>query len=201
VGIDQLVGGASKKLELSPGFYPEASFNREADALVFRKLAGNGGAPSGLFYQITESGFDQTAVTTPVSEGIEVSREYRNKDGQPVTSAQLGEELTVVLRVRSANDRYLSNVAIEDLLPGGFEIVEETVHTGACGNPGGIDYEDVREDRLLAFGSVSGTETEIKYRIKATNLGTYTIPAVQAESMYHRKIRARGVSGTLTVGG
>jgi hypothetical protein len=57
----------------------------------------------------------------------------------------------------------------------------------------------VREDRLLAFGAVTGSETEIKYRIKATNAGTYAVPPVQAEAMYHQKIRARGVSGTLTV--
>ena len=40
----------------------------------------------------------------------------------------------------------------------------------------------------------------ITYRIKATNMGTYAIPPAQAEAMYHLKIRARGVSGTLTVG-
>jgi uncharacterized repeat protein (TIGR01451 family) len=198
VEIDQLTGSARRKLDLSPGFYPEAAFDRGADAVVFRKSPDSGNAVPGLFYQIVESGFDQTTITTPLSEGIEVSREYRNKQDQAVTSAKLGEELTVVLRVRSTENQYLTNVAIEDLLPGGFEIVEESVHTGSC-RYDGIEYEDVREDRLLAFGSISGTETEITYRIKATNCGTYTIPPVQAESMYHRTIRARGVSGTLTV--
>jgi hypothetical protein len=154
----------------------------------------------GLFYQITESGFDQTTVTQPISDGIEVSREYWDRDGKLVTTAKLGDELTVVVRVRSTDNQDLDNVAIEDLLPGGFEIVEESVRSGRCTYGwGGIDYVDVREDRLLAFGSVTGTETEIKYRIKATNAGTYAIPPIQAEAMYHQKIRARGVSGTLTV--
>ena len=116
-----------------------------------------------------------------------------------MTSAKLGEELTVVVRIRSTNDQNLDNVAIEDLLPGGFEIVEESVHTGSCSDWGGIGYADVREDRLLAFGSVSGTDTQIRYRIKATNHGTYAIPPAQAAAMYHQKIRARGISGTLTV--
>ena len=104
-----------------------------------------------------------------------------------------------MLRVRSTDDQNLENVAIEDLLPGGFEIVDESVHTGACSDWGAIEYADVREDRLVAFGTISGTETEIKYRIKATNLGTYAIPPAQAGAMYHLKIRARGISGTLTV--
>jgi uncharacterized protein YfaS (alpha-2-macroglobulin family) len=198
VEIDQVTGGVAKKLDLSAGLYPEAAFDRDADALVFRKTGGS--AVPGLFYQITESGFDRTAVTEPISDGIEVSREYRDQTGTPVTAAKLGDELTVVVRVRSTDQQNLDNVAIEDLLPGGFEIVEESAQTGRCSYGwGGIDYVDVREDRLLAFGSVTGTETEITYRIKATNAGTYAIPPVQAEAMYHQKIRARGVSGTLTV--
>jgi len=200
VEIDRMIGSASKKLELTPGLYPETTWTPDADALVFKKGHGGNNSMPGLFYQITESGFDQAVVTTPLSEGIEVSREYQNKDGQVVTSAKLGEELTVVLRVRSVGDQDVPNVAIEDLLPGGFEIVSESIHTGACSGLGEMEYEDVREDRLLAFGSVSGTETEIKYRIKATDPGTYAVPPIQAEAMYHQKIRARGVSGTLTVG-
>ncbi|HEY0257353.1 MAG TPA: alpha-2-macroglobulin family protein, partial [Candidatus Methylacidiphilales bacterium] len=199
VEIDQMTGTATKKLELGAGLFPETTFDLGADALVFKKAQDGSSSTPGLFYQITESGFDQTAVTQPLSEGIEVSREYQDKDGHVVASAKLGEELNVVLRVRSTDNQDLSNVAIEDLLPGGFEIVAESIHSGVPDNAGGIEYEDVREDRLLAFGSVSGTETEIKYRIKATNEGSYVVPPVQAEAMYHLKIRARGVSGTLTV--
>jgi len=199
--IDEVTGDTSTRLNMSPGLYPEAEFDRDADALVFKKSSGESDLPRGVFYQITESGFDQTTITTPLSDGIEISREYRDKNDKPVTSAKLGEELTVVLRVRSTDQQNLENVAIEDLLPGGFEIVEESVHTGACSDWGGIEYADVREDRLLAFGTVTGSETEIRYRIKATNCGTYAIPPAQAEAMYHQKIRARGVSGTLTVDG
>jgi uncharacterized protein YfaS (alpha-2-macroglobulin family) len=199
VEIDQLLGTTTKKLDLSSGLYPTTTFDLGTDALVFKKSPGGGGSMSDLFYQITESGFNQMTVTQPLSEGIEVSREYQNKDGHIVTSAKLGEELNVVLRVRSTDNQDLNNVAIEDLLPGGFEIVAESIHSGVPTDAGGIEYEDIREDRLLAFGSISGTETEIKYRIKATNQGSYTVPPVQAEAMYHLKIRARSVSGTLTV--
>ena len=197
--IDQVTGNSSQKLELSPGLYPEATFDRDAESLIFKKSESGNELSRGLFYQVTESGFDLARINTPVSEGIEVSREYQNSAGQHVTSAKLGEELNVVVRVRSTDNQNLDNVAIEDLLPGGFEIVEESVHTGTCSDWAGIDYADVREDRLLAFGTVTGIDTEIRYRIKATNLGSFTIPPVQAEAMYHQKIRARGVSGTLTV--
>jgi uncharacterized protein YfaS (alpha-2-macroglobulin family) len=197
--IDAVKGNETKKLDLTGGLYPEASFDRGAEALVFRKSGMGSNAPRGVFYQISESGFDQTAITTPISDGLEVAREYDDDKGKPVASVKLGDEVNVVVRVRSTDGQNLDNVAIEDLLPGGFEIVDESVHTGACTDWGGIEYADVREDRLLAFGSLSGDDTLIRYRIKATNCGTYAVPPVQAEAMYHQKIRARGVSGTLTV--
>jgi alpha-2-macroglobulin len=196
IEIDQMAKAVLKKLALTPGFYPEGSFDRDADGLIFKN--GAQGVP-GLFYQVVESGFEQTTVTEPLSAGIEVSREYRNQANQPVTSAKLGEELSVVVHVRAA-PAFITNVAIEDLLPGGFEVVEESVHSGACSYGwGGISYVDVREDRVVAFGDIGGDETTITYRIKATNRGTYAIPPIQAEAMYHQKIRARGISGTLTV--
>jgi uncharacterized repeat protein (TIGR01451 family) len=197
ITIDQLAGTESKPLSITSTLFPEGKVDLGTDTLVFHRATGNQ-APPGLFYQISQDGFDHATITTPLSDGIEVSREYRDKDGNATTTVALGDELTVVLRVRSTDEAGVNNVAIEDLLPGGFEIVPESAHTGEC-DYSGIDYEDVREDRLLAFGSISGTETEITYKIKATNPGTYTIPPVQAEAMYHLKIRGRGVTGSITV--
>jgi uncharacterized protein YfaS (alpha-2-macroglobulin family) len=197
--IDAVNGNARKKLDLTPGLYPEAKIDPDTTQLTFKRTADGGAPTRGLFYQITESGFELGAVTTPISDGIEITREYQDKDGKPVTTAKLGEELKVVVRVRSTQNQILDNVAVEDLLPGGFEIVEESVHTGDCTNWGEMEYADVREDRLLVFGTITGDETTITYRIKATNHGTYAVPPVQAAAMYHPKIRARGISGTLTV--
>ncbi len=115
-----------------------------------------------------------------------------------MNTVKLGDEVSVVLRVRGVGDRDITNVAILDLLPGGFEVVPESIATGTC-RYDGIDYADVHEDRVGVFGTVSNHETLITYRIKATNKGIYAVPPPQAEAMYHLRIRARGVSGQLTV--
>jgi uncharacterized repeat protein (TIGR01451 family) len=196
--IDEVTGKAKHPIDLSKGLYPTGTFGLDADSLVFHNPARDRVGLPGLFYQVTQAGFDHAAVMTALSDGIEVSREYRDKDDHPTTTAQLGEELNVVLRVRGTGDREITNVAILDLLPGGFEVVPESIQTGSC-RLGGIDYQDVREDRVLAFGTIGNDATEFTYRIKATNKGTFVIPPPQAEAMYHLKIRARGVSGQLTV--
>ncbi len=41
---------------------------------------------------------------------------------------------------------------------------------------------------------------EIVYRIKATNIGTYTVPPAYGEAMYDRGVVARSVAGRIDVG-
>lgn len=58
--------------------------------------------------------------TDRLAEGIEVDRVYLDDGGDPVGRIRVGDELTVRLRVRSKGGR-ITNVAVTDLLPGGFE--------------------------------------------------------------------------------
>ena len=63
------------------------------------------------------------------------------------------------------------------------------------------DYRDVREDRLVLYGSFDERVTEIRYRVKATNPGEYTAPAAHAAAMYHRGLRGNSAPGKLIVTG
>ncbi|HEX7499818.1 MAG TPA: alpha-2-macroglobulin family protein, partial [Polyangia bacterium] len=62
-----------------------------------------------------------------------------------------------------------------------------------------VDYVDVREDRVVLYGSVGKEMSTFIYKIKATNAGKVVIPAIHAESMYDRSVRARGEPGSLVV--
>jgi uncharacterized protein YfaS (alpha-2-macroglobulin family) len=46
---------------------------------------------------------------------------------------------------------------------------------------------------------VGKSMTTFAYKIKATNVGKVVTPAVHAESMYDRSVRAHGDAGMLTV--
>ena len=43
--VDEVTGNTSKKLDLSPGLYPEAKIDADADALVFKKSSNNQALP------------------------------------------------------------------------------------------------------------------------------------------------------------
>jgi uncharacterized protein YfaS (alpha-2-macroglobulin family) len=57
----------------------------------------------------------------------------------------------------------------------------------------------VREDRVVLYGDLSKGLAEYRYRIRATNAGTFLVPPSYAESMYDRSLRARASAGRVTV--
>ncbi len=146
-----------------------------------------------FFYQLVQAGFDKTLPTTPLKQGIEIFREYRDEKGNVINSTTLGSEIEVHIQIRALDNAYLTNIAVEDLLPGGFEVVRDSVKTDT------MDFSDAREDRVNYFGSIDSTAKQITYKIKAINTGKYIVPPTYAEAMYNPDTKARGAASEITV--
>ena len=173
-----------------------SEFSDKAAALRFnasRRMSG-----PGAFFQVVEAGFDRQVSNQAVTNGLEVYREVLGKNSEAATQTKLGEQLHVRVHVRSLERQLITNVAIVDLLPGGFEVVDSSIHTGTCATPG-VDYIDVREDRAVFFVSAPTNALEIDYQIKSCNRGDFVVPPVFAQSMYDRNVKGRGVGGKITV--
>jgi uncharacterized protein YfaS (alpha-2-macroglobulin family) len=183
---------------LTGGMKPilRSEFSGNASALRFassRKLSG-----PGAFFQVVEAGFDGHAPTESLTNGLEIYREILGKNNEAVTSTRVGEQIHVRLHVRSLQREPITNVAIIDLLPGGFEVVDSSARTGAS-SMNGVDYVDVREDRAVFFVTAPTSALEIDYQIKSCNRGQFIVPPVFAQSMYDRNVKGRGVGGKITV--
>ncbi len=61
------------------------------------------------------------------------------------------------------------------------------------------EYVDVREDRVVLYGTVGDQVTEFVYRVKATNQGTFVLPPAFGEGMYDRAVLGRSLPGKVTV--
>ena len=185
-----------KRLTSGTKLLQRANFSADAAALRFRSATALN--PSGAFLQVIEAGFDRQVSTKTLTDGLEVYRELLDKSGKTVTTTQLGDVVTVRLRVRSLRPESITNVAIVDLLPGGFEIVSSSLSPGIS-SINGVDYVEVREDRAVFFATVPTQTLEITYQIKSCNRGQFTVPPVFAESMYDRNVKARGLGGKIGV--
>ena len=188
------------------------------------KIAFNNPSKIPAWYAVVEEGYDKLTPTKAVQKGLEIYREYTDENGKHVSSVKLGEKINVTIRVRSNSAEGVGNVAVVDLLPGGFEVVykdtnknnvgseddedSETCHDceyfsspiAINGTSWYIDYNDVREDRVLIYGYVRKDISTFKYQIKSTNVGNYQIAPAYAEAMYDREIQAVSASqGNITV--
>ncbi|MDH4127526.1 MAG: alpha-2-macroglobulin [Spirochaetota bacterium] len=200
-------------LNLPAGYFPSMTFSDKAKAI---KIIND--EDKNLFYQITQAGFDTTMPSSTLKNKIEVYREYINEKGDILKETSLGQEIQVRIRVRSIDKKEHHNIAIVDLLPGGFEVSIDASRSGeqmisgwdkdakAWKTPVGTmestwkpEYVDIREDRILMFGTVGPNVEEFVYRIRSVNKGNYKLPPLYGESMYDRTIKSITPGGEISV--
>jgi uncharacterized protein YfaS (alpha-2-macroglobulin family) len=140
-------------------------------------------------------GFERSPLPE-AANGLALQRRYLDAKGQAVSSARLGDVLTVELRVR-AEKGVINNVVLVDLLPGGFEPVLEK-KAPAAPMPGLLRYER-REDRGIFFVNLTTEPRTFTYRVRAATKGRFTLPTAAASAMYAPETGARTGGGSITV--
>ncbi len=183
-------GGAGRELASSSGVV------RASVDAALRQLMIQGAAGDDIYYVVSQTGFDRVAPADAIANGLELHRDYLDDEDKAVSAAGIGDELTVRLRVRSTGAAR-SNVAVVDLLPGGFEVLSESIRDQYGG--WNLEHRDVREDRVVIYGTFTDRITEIRYRVKLTSAGDFVVPGAHAGSMYDRSIRSRTAPGRFRV--
>ena len=164
------------------------------------------GGSGPCFYYWQASGIPLTNAAPEFDKGIRVRRKYLDENAKPVdlTKVKLGDRIIGVISI-DATDQSLYNVVINDLLPAGFEIEIPRLKTSdrltwipAAG--ASIDFQDIRDDRLLLFTNLyPGGTVNYFYSIRAICAGNFKIPPISAECMYNPLIASSSSSGALTI--
>ncbi|OCG76846.1 hypothetical protein A9G42_06815 [Gilliamella sp. Nev6-6] len=176
------------------------------------------------WYMLSEQGYDTTPPKEPIKRGLEIYREFTDLEGKSVEQVKLGDKINVTIQLRAVSDDGITNIAIVDLLPGGFEVVQQPISNQEDASEEYEEYEeydnheysgynwvspiatktgtwypeytDVREDRVIIYGETYNSKIQkFTYQIKATNVGTYSIPPAFGEAMYDRDIQAVSKGG------
>ncbi|MDA3891620.1 MAG: alpha-2-macroglobulin [Salinivirgaceae bacterium] len=183
INISEILGEDQvKPLQLPAGKFPVVEFSDKANKLQF-----SGKEDRTAYYQVVQAGYETQQPKKSISNDIEISRSFKNLNGNNIEKAKLGEEIEVHIKLRSLKDRNLNDIAIVDLLPAGLEVSAATMRNNTSGTwtP---EYIDVREDRVVSYGTVEPNIKEFVYKARAINKGTYVVPPLYAESMYDRTI-------------
>ena len=128
---------------------------------------------------------------------------YVGPDGSAIfpSSIRQGTEFTAVIRVTNPSpSEDLYNMALTEMIPSGWEIINERLTGQDIPSAGRYDYKDIRDDRNVFYFSLPrGTFKEFKVRLRAAYEGTFVLPSVTCEAMYDANVFACTASGNALV--
>ncbi|MBI4346757.1 MAG: hypothetical protein HY553_07865 [Elusimicrobia bacterium] len=146
-----------------------------------------------LYVTLSVKGVPASGTEVNQAEGLELAVRYETPEGLPLDPVRLeqGTEVVAQVTVKNPGATKLENVALTHLAPSGWEI-HNTRWTGAGDKAAeGLDYQDVRDDRVYSYLSLGPGESKtVVARFTAAYLGRYYLPAISAEPMYDAATRA-----------
>jgi uncharacterized protein YfaS (alpha-2-macroglobulin family) len=145
--------------------------------------------------------------TPQYDQGLKVRRRYTDRRGDEVdpTALRVGDLLFAEVEIELHGPRRpyaIHNVAIVDLLPGGFEIENPRLATSAHSPMKqrlGADHIELLDDRVVLFTSVTRRTRRFRYGLRVTTAGTFIVPPVQASCMYDAKLASIHGGGTAVI--
>lgn len=172
-----------------------------------------------LYYSASLERYQRAEEIPAQNRGVALTREYYAVDPltlQPTTrrinAARIGDYVQVRLMVVASNDLYY--LALEDMLPAGFEAVDTTLKTtshtarGPQLNDAGAEYSywwywghsEVRDDRVALFADWLPRGTyEYTYLARASIAGEYNVLPSRAWQMYFPVTFGQSAGGKFVV--
>lgn len=177
---------------------PKVSVKNESDKNL-RILVSNRGTPANLYEQAKANGLD-----------LKVN--FLSMDNKPLAIDKLPQgtdfvaEITVSADFVNLRREKLEDLSFTAVVPSGWQIRNERLEGSQL--PKGIDYMDIRDDRVMAYFSLwqdyywyyryqdrNQTSVTVRLILNASYAGKFYLPGWQTSAMYNETIQA-STSGT-----
>lgn len=138
-----------------------------------------------MYVTTTAEGIATQSKVARMANGLELSVKYTDENDKPINPATLSQSSTfrAYVTIRNTSGKNQENVAITHIVPAGWEILSTQP-------AGSINYQDVRDDRVLSYldnFSINESVT-IRVNLSATYAGQYYLPSIHAEAMYDANV-------------
>jgi uncharacterized protein YfaS (alpha-2-macroglobulin family) len=159
-----------------------------------------------LFANVVMRGIPKAGAEDAASSGLAIEVSFTNSEGKEIQVGNLtqGEDFIAQVSVGNLTGARLENLALSEIFPSGWEILSSRLDPAESKAQRGLDYEDVRDDRVYRyFGLNSGESKLFATRLNAAYLGRYYLPTVSVEAMYDatKNARTRGAWVQVTEAG
>jgi uncharacterized protein YfaS (alpha-2-macroglobulin family) len=147
-----------------------------------------------LFVRVLNTGILPIGQEQVIQSNLSANVVFKNRKGAVINVSKInqGTEFIAEVTIKNQKNEYVENLALSQILPSGFEIVNTrfTDYGDATNNI--ADYIDIRDDRTNFYFGLKSNETKtFKILLNASYLGTYYLPGLQCEAMYNHTFLAR----------
>ncbi|WP_299671499.1 MG2 domain-containing protein [uncultured Polaribacter sp.] len=168
------------------------NINNNESNIVFARIINSGKLPLGE--EIQES------------RGLSVSVAYKDLKGKTININNLkqGQDFVVKITVSNPKNETLKDVALTQIFPSGWEIVNTRFTDFGTTAKSDARYTDIRDDRVnfyfdLNEGRKTSETKTFTVLVNAAYLGTYYLPGIQVEAMYDNDYLVRTKGGWIEV--
>ena len=177
----------------SPKTYAKIELSKpERNAGITVKNTGKGM----LFVRVLRQGIPSAGEEKSSSSNLDLTISYKTMSGADldVTDIQQGTDFIAEVTITNQYNRgYLSNLALAQMFPSGWEIHNSRMDQGLDGY-GRSDvptYQDIRDDRILSYFDLgNGRKKTFRVVLNAAYTGKFYLPGVKIEAMYNSTIYA-----------
>lgn len=135
-------------------------------------------------------------------KNLSLKTQFVDGDGKTldITTLRQGTEITAKVVVMNLSNDYVGNVALSQIFPSGWEIVNTSFTELGGGASGEARYKDIRDDRVNFYFDLDAKKSKtFTVKLNASYLGTYYLPGAQTEAMYDHNYYARNKGQWITV--
>jgi alpha-2-macroglobulin len=148
--------------------------NNNTDDLIYVRLVRQG---------VPEKGSEQAA-----ESNIRMDVRYTYLNGNALNPNRIiqGTDILATVKLRNvSNISAMQNVALTQIFPSGWEIINQRLYAAELGEQAYYEYQDIRDDRVMTYFTLyKGNEYVFKFLLNASFPGKYYLPAVAVETMY-----------------
>jgi len=148
-----------------------------------------------VFIRLVQSGKLPLGQELAESKNLKVTTTFVDAANQVINSSNLRQGTEFIAKIKVSNDSSdsIDNVALTQIFPSGWEIVNTRFTDAEGGTEGAARYTDIRDDRVNFYFDMSKRSTKtFTVRLNASYQGTYYLPGTQVEAMYDNNYYARG---------
>lgn len=160
-----------------------------ANSVVLKNLKNNT-----VYVRVLNTGILPIGQENVIQSDVSASIVFKNRKGGTINVSKIsqGTEFVAEVTIKNQRNESVQNVALSQILPSGFEIVNTrfTDYGDATNNI--ADYIDIRDDRTNFYFGMRARETKVfRILLNASYLGNYYLPGLQCEAMYDNTFLAR----------